>query len=405
MPPVTGLRFVCDENLEITPDLERLAQSVCRLPGRAVTRAHLLDADVLLVRSVTQVSRELVIGTPVTFVGSATAGTEHVDIDGLTNLGIGFASAPGANAQAVAEYVLTVLAHTGHLNRVLNGAVVGVVGFGHVGQRVAKLLAGLGANLRIWDPYRKDIPEQWRVQALVDAVACPIVTLHAALHDAAPFPSRGLINAAVCEAADTSSKHGTTAPLLINAGRGGLVTREALDWLLRRGWQLALDTWPEEPNIDRVLLAGTLIGTPHIAGYSREAKRRATDQLIASLQGFLANANHPAQTEITGALNGRVILPTPDKQVASLERCDSLAEPPAEWLRTLLVESYDIARDDDMLRAVATPNVAADDFDRLRREYPLRSELSGRTYQCGDKKPTAAHRQLAQTLNIHLAEH
>ena len=118
---MTGLRFVCDENLEITPDLERIAESVCRLPGRAITRTHLLDADVLLVRSVTQVSRELVIGTPVTFVGSATAGTEHVDIDGLTDLGIGFASAPGANAQAVAEYVLTALAHTGHLNSVLDG--------------------------------------------------------------------------------------------------------------------------------------------------------------------------------------------------------------------------------------------------------------------------------------------
>ena len=402
---MTGLRFVCDENLEITPDLERLAQSVCRLPGRAITRTHLLDADVLLVRSVTQVSRELVIGTPVTFVGSATAGTEHVDIDGLTDLGIGFASAPGANAQAVAEYVLTVLAHTGHLNSVLDGAVVGVVGFGHVGQRVAKLLASLGANLRIWDPYRTDIPEQWRAQTLLDVVACPIVTLHAALHDAAPYPSRGLINTAVCDAADIPSKDGTTAPLLINAGRGGLVTGEALDWLLSRGWQLALDTWPEEPNIDHVLLAGTVIGTPHIAGYSREAKRRATDQLMKSLQVFLADDCHTVQTEVTEALSDHASLGTLDNQLVSLERCASFTEPSAEWLRTLLVGSYDIARDDRMLRAVATPNVAAADFDRLRREYPLRSELNGRTYPCRGEKPTASHRQLAQALNIHLAEH
>src|SRR5690606_19552610 len=82
-------------------------------PGRAITADLVRDVDVLLVRSVTRVDAKLLAGSRCRFVGTATSGTDHIDIDWLRAQGIAFADAHGCNAGAVADYVLAALAAIG----------------------------------------------------------------------------------------------------------------------------------------------------------------------------------------------------------------------------------------------------------------------------------------------------
>ncbi len=363
------LKIVCDSNIALTPGLRALSPDILQLPGRGITRDHLQHCDILLVRSITRVDTELVKGTPVRFVGTATAGTDHIDVPALAELGIPVAAAPGANANAVAEYVMTAIAASGRLPDVMGGLSVGVVGYGAVGQRVATLLLALGARPTVWDPWQV-VPSQLAAADLESALSQSVVTLHASLHNTPPWPSRHLVSQHLVER--------IVAPqLLINAGRGGLIPRSALDGLVERGSQLVLDTWPDEPAIDEQLLAHTLIATPHIAGYSELAKELATEQLVGALQrsGLMAE-QPPVETSCVRTFDATAI---------DLRQAD--------WCEQLLLQHYPIIEDDRALRACANPGVMAADFDRLRAHYPLRGELRG-TQLTLSGMPTIAQQQV-----------
>jgi erythronate-4-phosphate dehydrogenase len=353
------MRIVCDENIAITPALSALASDVVCLPGREIRNASLVDADVLLVRSVTTVDHTLLQGTPVRFVGTATAGVDHIDQSACKALDIAFAAASGSNAMAVCEWVLAALNHTHRLPAIFEGEQVGIVGLGEVGSRLATILASLGASVIGYDPYREDWPSSVGKGSLKEVTASPIVTLHAALHDQQPFPS--------CQLIDAGRWAGSgNGQLLLNAGRGGLAARPDLLALAQRGVTLALDTWPEEPEIDQDLLAMTALATPHIAGYSQRAKRNATDFLVNAIVRQLKLAPvTPAE------------VPT---SLAALIKSEAV-DPIAAFL-DVIRQHYDIAADDHSLRASAcNGRVSGADFDRLRRHYPRRPELAERVVQ------------------------
>ena len=194
----------------------------------------------------------------------------------LERRGIGFANAAGSNACAVCDYVIAALVETGRSWRVLAGASVGIVGYGHVGRQLAARLSGMGAVIRVYDPLVEDIPKPWGVDALQDVLGCDVVSLHAALHDSACFPSHGLVGpseAALCR----------PGSLFINAGRGELLADGALETLFANGVDVVLDTWPGEPNISIDTLARVGLATPHIAGYSKRAKAATSNLLLPSL--------------------------------------------------------------------------------------------------------------------------
>lgn len=372
------LQIVADENLLCTPLLAALDARVQTMPGRQIDTAAVRDADVLLVRSVTRVDAKLLRGSAVRFVGTATAGTDHINAADLEALGVPFASAPGTNAIAVTEYVLTALAYTGRLVELMTaGGSVGIVGFGHVGKRLAATLLGLGVGVRVWDPW-VDVPAAIRGSTLDSVLECTVLSLHAALHDVAPWPSRAMLTAEALRAAPDGQ-------LLINAGRGELATRDALTRVIDRGGALVLDTWPDEPCIDAGLLGMTTIATPHIAGYSYQAKARATDVLVDKLCDHLG---------LTPPLynNGEV----PSEVMPS-----SAHGTPAHWVAGLLADQYRIADDDLRLRATATPDVSGAAFDGLRRDYALRRELAGRTTRI-DRSNGTLLRPYADALGLEL---
>ena len=369
------LNIVCDSNILVTPSLRAIARNIVQMPGRAITRDHLYDCDVLLVRSITRVDVELLKNTAVRFVGTATAGTDHIDCLALKEQGIDVAAAPGANANAVAEYVITAITAAGRLPDIMAGMSVGVVGYGAVGQRVATLLLALGARPMVWDPWQV-VPSQLAASDLHRVLSQSVVTLHASLHNTPPWPSRHLLSPKL--AAQMAAPQ-----LLINAGRGGLIPRAALVMLIERGVKLVLDTWPDEPDIDEELLTNTLIATPHIAGYSEVAKRLATEQLVIALQqsGLIAQQN----AEINEYES------TFDATSVDLNQSD--------WCERLLLQYYPLADDDGALRACANPHVSAADFDRLRARYRLRGELRG-TQLLLSGVPSPGQQQILQTLGV-----
>ena len=122
--------------------------------GRTLTAEQVADADVLLVRSITQVNEQLLhLNDKLAFVGSATIGTDHIDKDYLAKRNISFHSAPGCNAVSVAEYVLSalvVLAERYLLD--LSSLTVGIVGGGNTGTRLSEKLTALGIGHKICDP-------------------------------------------------------------------------------------------------------------------------------------------------------------------------------------------------------------------------------------------------------------
>ena len=163
------------------------------LPGRDITPATITGADILLVRSITPVNESLLAGTSVQFVGTATTGVDHFDIEAIERLGVTWAAA--VNAVSVVEYVLCALATAGWFERVLSGCAVGLVGLGQVGERLARRLSHLGCQVLAYDPLQLDWPSDIRRAELEEVLCQPVVSLHANLHDQGAHASRGLLNA------------------------------------------------------------------------------------------------------------------------------------------------------------------------------------------------------------------
>jgi erythronate-4-phosphate dehydrogenase len=317
--------------------------------GRALSPGQLAGVDVLLVRSVTRVDDDLLADHAPRFIGTATSGFDHVDRNVLQRRGIPFAWAPGSNADSVVDYVFSALCH--HRERLaglLAGEPLGIIGYGHIGRRLEERLARLGIRCHAYDPWLEpgDSPA---LGDLDRVLGCPVVCLHAALTDAPPWPSRHMLDAAQLAALPADA-------LLLNAGRGELIDTQALLQMhrARPDVSLVLDVWEGEPAISADVLAAATLGTAHIAGYSHDGKLRATVMLYRAARGALGL--EPA---------------APRRFLSPLEvEVPSDIEGQALFCR-LVSEVYDVAEDDRALRA-AMP----DGFDRLRRTYRRRRELS-----------------------------
>lgn len=345
---MSGLKIVADENIPALEEYFSDLGEVVRVPGRQLGRAQLADADILLVRSVTEVNASLLAGTPVRFVGSCTIGTDHLDIPWLESRGIAWSAAPGCNANAVVEYVFCTLAALGVD---WNGRSFGIVGCGNVGGLLQRRLHALGISCAVYDPWLPDNPD---AADLAEVLCRDVICLHAPLVTGGPHPSFHLLGREQLAAIEDDA-------VLISAGRGAVVDNCALLELLSGGKRLrtALDVWENEPDIDTGLLRLVDIGTPHIAGYSLDGKLAGTRMVREALDD--SGLGFPA-------------LPPPDSPVGEGGIRALTAVP---GIRDLLLQIYDPRADDRRLRQAAageTPMAKA--FDQLRRNYPERLEFS-----------------------------
>ena len=354
--------IVADENIPLLDAFFQGFGEIRRVPGRSIDRATVEQADVLLVRSVTNVNRALLEGSKVRFVGTCTIGTDHLDLDYFQRAGIQWSSAPGCNARGVVDYVLGSLQTLAEIEGAdLNQRTYGVVGAGEVGGRLVKVLKGLGWNVLVCDPPRQ-IAEDGDYVSLEQIIEqCDVISLHTPL---------------------TKSGNGSTWHLfdrerlnrlkpgawLINASRGPVVDNAALrDVLLsREDLQAVLDVWEGEPEVDVDLADLCVLATPHIAGYSLDGKQRGTAQIY---QAFCTHLGQAPAIELSD------LLPPPWLAEVHL----NASTDPAWALATLCRSVYDPRRDDaDFRRSlVGTVDEQRKAFDLLRKHYPERREIDG----------------------------
>ena len=339
------MKIVADQNMLMVDQFFGEFGTISYVPGRSICAADIADADMLLVRSVTQVNKALLEGSSVSFVGSATIGTDHIDQDYLAQNGIAFAYAPGCNADAVVQYDLSVLSR---LQTNWQQSTVGIVGCGNVGGRLYRALTSLGVSCTVYDPFLT-ADSGFNLTDFDTVLGSNIICVHTPLTTTGPHPTEHLFNAEVLARINPDS-------LLINAGRGAVIDNSALLELLGSGSPLrvALDVWEGEPTVSLPLMDRVLLATPHIAGYSVEGKARGTEMLAEAFKRLI---NGEANT------------------VA--EQSKTVARLTAETLSELILASYDVVADDLRMReALHGSSDTALTFDLLRKQYPERHEFS-----------------------------
>ena len=353
------MKIIADENM---PNVEALFSGlgdVALVSGRDLTNDMLEGADVLLVRSVTKVNEALLSGTTIKYVGSATIGTDHVDKDYLVSKGIGFNSAPGCNADAVADYVFSSLAHL-YFNKGLDWlkASVGVIGQGNVGKCVAGRFAALGCNVSVYDPFVSSDVKGVRNAGLEEVLRSDIVCLHAPLTHDGEHPSFDMVNAE-CVA---GFRAGQT---IISAGRGGVINEAALMARFKEldgQLNLVFDVWHQEPTPNMSLAALCDIATPHIAGYSKQGREKGTWLIYKEMCKYfgLTVKSHYADAISKGSIE-------------SVSLSSELVD--IEVLSRAMLTIYDPSRDSNRFLRVMS-STQAKPFDWLRKHYVERDEFN-----------------------------
>ena len=364
------LKWVVDDVIPHTAALKALMGEVTILPGRDITPVTISDADILLVRSITPVNESLLAGSSVQFVGTATAGVDHFDIDAIERLGVAWSAAPGSNAVSVVEYVLCALATAGWFEQVIAGSPVGLIGLGRVGERLAHRLMHLGCEVLAYDPLRKDWPSDIRRAELEEILCQPVISLHANLHDQGAHASRGLLNAARAEQMVAALSKREGGGLFINAGRGDLMTLEALSRLVDSPWTVVLDTWPGEPSLSVDLLSRCDWVSPHIAGHSIKARENGSDLLAAAVARWVG-VEAPAPHELVDQDDSAVAV-----EVPSAERGGADSEV-TTWMTEFLGQQSILPRENRRLREAAKGGLNSVEFDQLRKSYQQPAEWTG----------------------------
>lgn len=222
------------------------------------------DADVLIVRTRTRADASLLEGSQVRMVCTATIGFDHIDTAYCESHGIRWMSCPGCNAQAVCDYIEEAIEEFSHQPSAISRQTIGVVGVGHVGSLVAKMAERKGLKVLLNDP-----PKGMGVSLKEIAAQCDIITFHVPLDKTTHY---------LCDA--EFLQQCKPDALIINAARGGVVDEKAL---LASGHPYILDTWENEPHIDANVLHHALLASMHIAGYSLEGKRNASQMCLDAI--------------------------------------------------------------------------------------------------------------------------
>ncbi|MGG4609063.1 4-phosphoerythronate dehydrogenase PdxB [Providencia sp. Me31A] len=358
------MKILVDENMPYAQALFSELGDVKAVPGRPIPEQELIDADALMVRSITKVNESLLKNTPIKFVGTATAGFDHVDTAWLSTANIGFSSAPGCNAIAVVEYVISSLLFLAERDNFdLRDKTVGIVGVGNVGGRLAARLNAWGVKTLLCDPPRAAGGSSENFVSFNALLTqADVLTFHTPLNLSGEYQTFHLMNQTHLESLRDGS-------ILINASRGEVIDNQALLSVLQQGKDLSvvLDVWEPEPDLNTDLLNLVDIATPHIAGYTLEGKARGTTQVYEAYCQFIGKS---AQVSLSS------LLPKPDINELTLNGKLTQSQ-----LKRLVHLVYDVRRDDAKLRRVAG---IKGEFDKLRKNYQERREWSSLNVTCDD---------------------
>jgi erythronate-4-phosphate dehydrogenase len=355
------MKIIADADIPFVAECFSSIGDVKVIGGREITSDIVSDADVLLVRSITPVGADLLTGSKVRFVATATIGFDHIDVDFLRRNNIGFASAPGSNANSAAEYIIAGLLEIGRKYDIdLEDKSIGIIGVGNVGSRVAKKCGALGMRIYLNDPPLQRETGEGKYLPLDELFDCDFITLHT------PLTFEG-VDKTYHLADEKFFKSLKERCVFFNASRGGVVDSSALKAAIRSGRlrTVVLDVWENEPNIDTELLEMVDIGTPHIAGYSLDGK---VTGMIVIYKAVCEYFGLGARFDIEDFL--------PEPAIRQL-RIDPNKDSEQNALADAVQKIYNIREDDVRLRRICEKPVEkrGEFFDSLRKNYPVRREF------------------------------
>jgi erythronate-4-phosphate dehydrogenase len=349
------IRIVADEKIPLLKGILEPYADVIYTDEVMLSRKLLRHADALLIRTVTTCDADLLEGSEVKFIGSSSAGFDHIDTLFCEKHGIHWVNAPGCNAVSVSQYacsaLLSIAQKTGES---LQDKTLGIVGVGNVGRRVQKLAETIGLKVLLNDPPRERSEGPGEFSSYFDTVErADILTFHVPLIRTGQDKTYHMFDQ------ESLSKMKEDS-WLINSSRGEVIRSADLKTALVSGRspKLILDVWENEPRIDLELLPYVFIATPHIAGYSLEGRTNGTAMIIRELAHFF---DLPLRN-----WNSEMIL-VPEKKVIDFDGKERVKE---DILREIVFSTYSIQDDDYRFRS----NPKA--FELYRANYPVRREFS-----------------------------
>lgn len=315
--------------------------------------------DALLIRTVTKINSDTWQEIPgdLQFVGTGSSGTDHVEIPFLQSNDISFADAGGCNARSVAEYMaVCLLLWADNFGINLREISAGIVGVGHVGSQVNRILQDLEVETILHDPPRANSDPNFQSAELSEVLRAEVLTIHTPLSHHGDHPTYHWLDSGKLASADCD--------LVINSARGGVVDEHALREAFETGTlqNFILDVWEEEPIFDDSMARKTWIKTPHIAGYSIQAKMRAS-KLVASALCRHFSLTMPETTNTKpGGIRNEVNFD--QSQQTELSEIISRLHP---------LRSYE----KELEKLIGMPQKEKGfRFNKLRAEFPLRDEFS-----------------------------
>ena len=338
------MKIIIDNKIPyIKEAVQTIADEIIYAPGKDFTPELVQDADALIIRTRTHCNQELLEGSRVKFIATATIGFDHIDTEYCKRAGIEWTNAPGCNSASVAQYIQSsLLIWKSFKNKKLDELTIGIVGVGNVGSKVAKVAEDFGIRVLLNDLPREEKEGKESFTSLNKiAEECDIITFHVPLYKKGKYKTFHLAD----EDFFNSLKR---KPVIINTSRGEVINTGTLLKALNNGSisDAIIDVWEHEPEINRELLEKVIIGTPHIAGYSADGKANATRMSLDAICKFF---------HIEGKYE--INAPAPTSPIIH-----------AQSQEEALLQIYNPVEDSDRLKA--QPEL----FEELRGNYPLRRE-------------------------------
>lgn len=349
------MKIIADNTIPYLRGIAEPFAEITYIAPREFTHEIVRTADVLIIRSIDKCTRELLEGSQVKLITTATIGFDHIDTRYCDEAGIIWTNAPGCNAGSVAQYVLTSLLTLSIRKGIsLKGKTLGIVGVGHVGRAVEKLCKAYGMHILRNDPPREEQEgHEGFVSLETIARESDIITFHV------PFTKTGK-HATWHLANETFFGNTKKNPWFLNTCRGAVHDTEALQKAGKEGIlsELIIDCWENEPSIDRQLLAKAAIATPHIAGFSADGKANGTRACLETIGRFYG-------VEIEKLKE--VVPPTPENPIIDLNKFTS------NRMEQAILTTFSPQIVDEKLRQ------APEKFEWFRNNYPHPREFKAYT--------------------------
>jgi erythronate-4-phosphate dehydrogenase len=316
------------------------------------------DCEVLLVRSTIQVNESLLKETNIKFVGSATAGINHLDMNYLNKNNIQWDYAPGCNSSSVTHYILAVFAELIDQSKLNYNSKIGIVGYGNIGKKIANYLYSLGFTVLINDPFLKD-PSLVDLKEILD---CDLISLHVPYIEDGDHPTQNLIDEK--ELLELKNK------ILINSSRGGIVNEKAL--LKQKSITYISDVWNNEPLPSKALVKQSLISTPHIAGYSKQGKLNSSKLVAYSVARYI---------EASKNMNPFNFKDPSDKKVPHYEPTDLESQP---YPLHVFKDSFNIKSISTEMKKLFNQDIKNEflskAFNQMRSSHPKRDDYDSKEF-------------------------